>query len=174
MILLLILSTLLSLTAAVMASFGLMGLWGAPYVGTPTSIARRMIRLAEGKEGETLLDLGSGSGSILIVAAKEFGMRGIGYELNPFLRVITKLKARVHGVGDRIEVRSGNVFHINLPEAEVITLFLLPAMVESLRAKIIEQAGVETRIIARDFYLQNWPHYAEDGWLRAYRKSDVL
>lgn len=173
-VLLLTLSTVLTLIGAAIASFGLTGLWGAPYVGTPERIARRMVKLANGKPGETLMDLGSGAGAILIVAAREFGMKAIGYELNPLLRLATRIKARWYGVGDLVEVRSGNLFHVDLPPAEVITLFLLEPAIARLRPKLIAQISLNTRVVARDFHLQNWPHYAEDGWLRAYRKSDVL
>lgn len=173
-ILLLILVTVLTIVAVVIASFGVTAIFGAPFVGTPSAIVRRMLILAEAREGETVVDLGSGSGSILIVAAKEFGMQAIGYEINPFLRLITRIKARWHGVADRVEVRSGNIFSVELPPVEIITLFLLEPAVERLKPRLIEQLPSTTRIVARDFHLRNWPHYAEDGWLRVYRKTDVL
>ena len=172
--LLIILSTILTIVGAVIASFGVTSLWGAPFVGTPARIVRRMIKLADGKPGEVILDLGSGSGAILIVAAKEFGMKAVGYEINPFLRVITRVKARWHGVEERVEVRAGNLFHVDLPKVDVVTLFLLEPAVVRLRSRLIEQISDQTRVVARDFHLPNWPHYKEDGWLRVYRKSDVI
>lgn len=173
-ILLLILSTLLTLVSVVIASFGVTIFWGAPYVGTPKAIVRRMIKLADGKPGDTILDLGSGSGAILIVAAKEFGMKAIGYEINPFLRLVTRIRARLYGVTDRVEVRRGNIFFVDLPAVDVVTLFLLPAMVERLKPKLLAELDGQTRIIARDFHLQGWAPYAKDGWLHAYRTKDVL
>ncbi|MEK7105223.1 MAG: SAM-dependent methyltransferase [Patescibacteria group bacterium] len=171
---LLVLAGTLAAIGLVIASFGVTALWGAPFVGTPATIVRRMLVLAEAKAGETVMDLGSGTGAILILAAKEFQMKAIGYEINPFLRVITRLKAWHAGVADRVEVRGGNIVGITLPEAEVVTLFLLEPLVERLRPKLIAELPETTRIIARDFHLKHWPHYAEDGWLRAYRKQDVL
>lgn len=171
---LLVLASVLALIGVVIASFGVTALWGAPFVGTPAPIVRRMIKLADAKAGETLMDLGSGTGAILIVAAREFGMRAIGYELNPFLRIITRVKARWYGVADQVEVRSGNIFSIPLPAVDVVTLFLLEPAVARLKPKLIAELPSNVRIIARDFHLQDWHHYKQDGWLRAYRKGDVL
>lgn len=169
-----VVAIILAAMAFVIASFGMMAMWGAPFVGTPKPIVRRMLILAGAKPGETLMDLGSGAGSILIVAAKEFGMKAIGYELNPFLRWITKFQAWRYGVSDRVEVRSNNVFSIVLPSVDIVTLFLLPAMVARLKPALQKSLTDQTRVIARDFHFQDWPHFAEDGWLRAYRKEDVL
>ncbi len=172
--LLLIVAGLLALISLIIASFGLGVLWGAPYVGTPKSIVRRMIRLADGKAGETLVDLGSGTGSVLIVAAKEFGMQSIGYEINPFLRIVTRVRARLAGVADRVDVRSGNLFFVSLPPADVVTLFLLPAMIERLKPKLLTELPKGCRVVARDFPFTDWIPFAEDGWLKAYHPEDVL
>lgn len=173
-VILLIVAAGLLAIALFMASFGLGAFWGAPYVGTPARIVRRMLRLAEVMEGETLVDLGSGAGNILIVAAREFGLRAIGYELNPLLRILTCIKARLAGVSDRVEVRSGNLLRVPLPQADVFTVFLLPSLIERLKPKLQAELDGSTRVVARDFPFKDWPHFAEDGYLRAYRIKDVL
>lgn len=164
----------LLVVSVVIASFGVSGLWGAPYVGTPTGIVRRMIILGGGKHGETLLDLGSGAGNVLIVAAKEFGMRAVGYEINPILRIITRWRARYYGVSELVEVRGGSVTKVTLPPAELVTVYLLPALVERLKPKLVAELPGAARLVVRDFHPSDWTPSGEDGWLKMYRMEDVL
>lgn len=143
---------LLTLLSYVIASFGLSFLFGAPYVGTPKSIARTMLKAADVKKGETLVDLGSGSGTILLIAVLEFGAeKAIGYEINPFLVWITRFRARVAGIEDKVEIRRANFFKDPLPQVDVVALYLLNETLGKLRKPLAVSQAPETRIVSRGF-----------------------
>lgn len=153
LILFLFLILIIMLVASyVIASFGLTFLVGAPFVGTPKPVGREMLTFAKFKPGETFVDLGSGSGTLLILAVKEFGAKkAIGYEINPTLALWTKIKARLAGVGGKVEVRTANFFKSNIEPADVVGLFLLDPTMDKLLAHMQDQLPSGTRIVSRGF-----------------------
>ena len=152
LILFLFLLLIIMLVASyIIASFGLTFLFGAPFVGTPKSVAREMLQFADLKPGETFVDLGSGAGSLLILAAKEFGAKAIGYEINPTLVLWTRIKARFAGVSDRVEVRTANFFKSKIEQADVVGLFLLDPTMDKLLVHLKDQMPSGTRVVSRGF-----------------------
>lgn len=137
------------------ASFGLTAFFGAPYVGTPKSIAREMLRFAALSPGETFTDLGSGSGTLVILAAQEFGARrAVGYDINPLLIWISRLRARFAGVSDRVEFRRANFFRAPLESTDVLSLYLLPGTVDKIQTRIRAEFSPQTRVVSRGFPLR--------------------
>lgn len=151
-----------------LATFGLTFVFGAPWVPTPKEKVRRMMQLAEAKPGETMMDLGSGDGSVLIIAAKEFGMNAIGYEINPVLRLYAKIWARLVGVGDKVSVRRGNFFTIDLPKTDIVSFYLLDTTIKKLEPRLTRDLPKGTRVVSRDFQIWAWPEWKTDGTLYAY------
>lgn len=128
---------------------------GVPYVPTGKKAAQRMFELAELKAGETVVDLGSGDGSLLIVAARDFGAKAIGYEFNPWLCLIARLRIRLAGVSDQVEIRRANFFKADLPQADVIACYLLNDVQKKLEPRLIEFYPTGTRLISHGFSSPN-------------------
>lgn len=139
-----------------LASFGVTTLFGAPYVGTSKETGMEMLRLAALQNGEVFVDLGSGSGTLLLLAVKEFGAKkAIGYEINPFLVWITRVRARMHGVHRQVEVRRANIFKTTFPKMDVLGLYLLSPAMERLLPLMKAQNMKNVRIVSRGFTFQN-------------------
>ena len=126
-----------------------------PYVQTPMEIVERMLRMAEVKKGDYVIDLGSGDGRIIIEAAKR-GARGLGVDLDPNLVKHATENARQAGVGEltRFEVR--DIFETDLTGASVVAFYLLPDFNAKLMPKLLNlKPG--TRIISHDGGIGDWP-----------------
>src|SRR5882724_7976645 len=95
-----------------------------PYVQTPTDVVTEMLKLAGVKADDVVYDLGSGDGRIVIAAARDFGARGVGIEIDPGLVAYSTELARKAGVGDRVTFRSDDLFDANLSDATVVTLYV--------------------------------------------------
>jgi len=97
----------------------------APFVASPMSVVRKMLEYAEVKPGETVYDLGCGDGRIVIMAAQEFGARGVGVDLNPRLVKETRAKVEALGLGGRVRIINGDLFDVDVsqlrPGARVVT-----------------------------------------------------
>jgi tRNA1(Val) A37 N6-methylase TrmN6 len=99
---------------------------GAPYVPTTPAIVQTMCELAELKPGQRVIDLGCGDGVILIKAAKRYGAEGIGVELSPMVALLAKIRTRLAGMQDHVKIVRGNMFDVELPEVDVVMMYLLP------------------------------------------------
>ena len=128
----------------------------APYVPTTRSVVREMLRVADVSEGDVVYDLGSGDGRIPIMAAKEFGARGVGIEIDPDLVEKARTKAKMAGVADRVEFRRGDLFKTDLSDATVVTLYLWPEINVKLRPKLLRQLDPGDRIVSHDFRMGDW------------------
>jgi SAM-dependent methyltransferase len=128
----------------------------APYVPTPQEVVDEMLKLAEVQKGDTIYDLGSGDGRIPITAAKEYGARGVGIELDPKLVQAATANAKQAGVSDLVEFRQQDLFKANFSDATVLTLYLFPDMNAKLRTQMLKQLKPGTRIVAHDFAIEGW------------------
>jgi SAM-dependent methyltransferase len=126
-----------------------------PFVVTPDNVTREMLKLAGVKPGDYVIDLGSGDGRIVIVAAKQFGARGLGVEIVPELVARSRDNARRAGVADRVEFRVQDLFATDLSKATVITMYLLPEVNLQLRPVLLSlEPG--TRIVSHDWDMGEW------------------
>ncbi|MEX0270079.1 cyclopropane-fatty-acyl-phospholipid synthase family protein [Leptolyngbyaceae cyanobacterium UHCC 1019] len=126
-----------------------------PYVPTPQAVVDRMLSLANVKQGDRLYDLGSGDGRIVITAAKKFGTRGVGVDLNPERVKEANENARRAGVTDLVEFRQQDLFQTDFNDATVVTLYLLPNINLKLRPKL-QQLKPGTRIVSHAFDMGDW------------------
>ena len=128
-----------------------------PYVPTPRAIVDEMLKLAEIRPGDVVYDLGSGDGRLVISAAKRFGARGVGIELQTELVEMARIGAQHEGVADRVKFVQGDLFEADIGEASVVTLYLLPRFVTRLVPKLRAELRPGTRIVSHDYPLSPWP-----------------
>ena len=126
-----------------------------PFVPTPQVVVDEMLRLARVGAQDYVIDLGSGDGRIPITAAKKFGARGLGVDLDPDLHAQSEEGARQAGVEARVKFLNQDLFKTDISEATVITMYLLPGVVKRLRPRLLElKPG--TRIVSHDFDMEDW------------------
>jgi len=126
-----------------------------PYVPTPQVVVDRMLQMAKITPQDYVIDLGSGDGRIVVTAAKKYGARGFGVDLNPLRIKEAVANAAAAGVSDRAAFYQRNLFETDLSQATVITMYLLPRVNLGLRPKLLElKAG--TRIVSHDFSMDDW------------------
>ena len=126
-----------------------------PFVPTPQVTVDEMLRLAGVGPQDFVLDLGSGDGRIVITAARKFGARGTGVDLDYHLVIQSEESARQAGVEDRVKFLQQDLFKTDLGQATVITMYLLPAVTRKLVPSLLNlKPG--TRIVSHDFDLGDW------------------
>jgi hypothetical protein len=131
------------------------GVGDVVYVPTPQVAVDEMLKMAKVTANDFVIDLGSGDGRIVITAAKKFGARGLGVDLDKVLLKRAFEGAKREGVADRVQFVEQNLFETDLSRASVITTYLLPEMNEKLRPKILAlKPG--TRVVAHDYDMGEW------------------
>ena len=126
-----------------------------PYVPTPQEVVERMLEIAKVGPHDYLIDLGSGDGRIVVTAARKYGTRGFGVDLNPERIRESNENARRAGVTDKVAFYQRDLFETSLGDATVITLYLLPQVNIELRPKLLElKPG--TRLVSHDFDMGDW------------------
>lgn len=142
---------------AVLAAAGTRAQWPeeVPYVTTPDNVTIEMLQLAGVGADDHLIDLGSGDGRIVIVAARRYGARGLGIEIDPNLVRRSRENARRAGVAARAEFREQDLFATDLSAATVVTLYLLPEVNLQLRPRLLALAP-GTRIVSHDWDMGDW------------------
>jgi methyltransferase family protein len=133
-----------------------------PYVPTPQVVVDRMLELARPEAGETVIDLGSGDGRIMIEAASKYGARGFGVEIDPMLVERSNENARLAGVADRVKFLQQDLFKTDFHEANVLTLYLLPDVNLALRPKILAELKPGARVVSHDYGMGDWRPDAEE------------
>jgi 2-polyprenyl-3-methyl-5-hydroxy-6-metoxy-1,4-benzoquinol methylase len=133
------------------------------YVPTPPEVVDKMLRMAAVKEGDVLYDLGSGDGRIVITAAKQHKVRGVGIDIDPQRIREAEENARAAGVTDLVRFSNEDLFQANISEATVVTLYLLESLNEKLRPKLLRDLKPGTRIVSHAFRMGDWePERSDD------------
>jgi SAM-dependent methyltransferase len=127
-----------------------------PYVPTPEPVVSAMLKLAQVKRGDVLYDLGSGDGRIVIAAAKRYGVRGTGVDIDPRRIAEANANARKAGVAKLVRFLNEDLFAIDFSEATVVTLYLLPRINLQLRPKLLAELRPGTRIVSHGFDMGDW------------------
>ncbi|HEY0822457.1 MAG TPA: methyltransferase domain-containing protein [Ramlibacter sp.] len=126
-----------------------------PFITSPDNVTLEMLRLADVGPGDHVIDLGSGDGRIVILAARRFGATGLGVEIDPRLVRESQKNAREAGVADRVQFREQDLFHTDLSRASVVTMYLLPEVNLQLRPSVLAlRPG--TRIVSHDWDMGDW------------------
>jgi SAM-dependent methyltransferase len=127
-----------------------------PFVPTPPEVIDRMLELAEVKTGDVVYDVGSGDGRIVIQAAKKYGVRAVGIEIDRELVEISQATAKAEGVEHLVNFRREDALTADLAEATVVTLYMMPEFNAKLRPKL-EKLKPGARIVSHDFGIEGWP-----------------
>lgn len=127
-----------------------------PYVPTHESLVEEMLTMAAVGKDDVLYDLGSGDGRIVITAARKFGTRGVGYDLDPERIREARDNARRAGVAGVVRFDQQDLFTANIGEATVVTMYLLPDVNMKLRPKLLSELRPGTRIVSHNYDLGDW------------------
>lgn len=127
-----------------------------PYLPSTRLNVDEMLRLAKVAPGDVVYDLGSGDGRVVIAAARDWGARGVGIELDGKLVAQSRELARSEGVADRVTFREGDVLKADIRDATVVTMYLLTSLVERLKPKLLDDLKPGTRIVAHDYGFTDW------------------
>lgn len=138
-------------------SHGLFGVADlAPFVPTPMAVVERMLELGEVDKNDILFDLGCGDGRIVITAAKRFGTRGVGIDIDPQRIEESRRAAKEEGVEALVEFRLQDVMKADIREATVVTLYLLPESNALLRPLLEEQLRPGTPVVSHNYSIPGW------------------
>jgi len=128
----------------------------APFVPSPNSVVEYMLKLADLKAGEVLFDMGSGDGRTVIMAAKIFGARGVGIELREDLAKKAMGNIHENNLEDRVTIVNGDMFNVNLTEADVVYLYLTTSANEKIRPKLDSDLKKGARVVSHDYEIIGW------------------
>jgi precorrin-6B methylase 2 len=127
-----------------------------------------MLRLAGVSAGDTLYDLGSGDGRVLIEAALTTGARCVGIEIDPLRCAVATLRIRAHGLGDRIRIVRGNLFDADISEADVVLCYLQQWSNDLLQEKLLAELPPHARVVTNRWGFEGLEPLAAWGRLRLY------
>jgi|SRR5688572_6990682 len=127
-----------------------------PFVTTPDEVVERMLELAGTAAGDVVVDLGSGDGRIVIAAAQKFGARGVGIEIDARLVARSRDNARLANVAERVAFVRGDVLLADISQASVVTIYLLPQLIDRLQPRLLHELQPGTRIVSHAFAMTGW------------------
>jgi tRNA G37 N-methylase Trm5 len=144
-----------------MALMALMSATGAQqpdvvFVPTPQEVVDKMLEIANVGKGDVLYDLGSGDGRIPVTAAKRFGIRAVGIDVDPRRIEEANENARKNGVTKLVTFKQEDLFKTRFGDASVVTLYLLPDLNVKLRPRLLAELKPGTRIVSHQFDMGTW------------------
>lgn len=128
----------------------------APFVPTPMEVVERMLELAQVTKDDVVYDLGCGDGRIVIMAAKKYGAKGVGVDIDPEMVKESKENARKERVEDKVTILLQDAFETDLSNATVVTLYLLTESNLKLRPKLFGELKPGARVVSHDFGMGDW------------------
>ena len=127
-----------------------------PYVPTTEQAVEAMLELAKVTRNDVVYDLGCGDGRIVITAAKKYGARGVGIDINPERIAEARANAKKAGVEHLVKFIEQDLFEADIREASVVTLFLLSSVNLKLRPKLLADLKPGTRVVSNTFDMGDW------------------
>jgi predicted RNA methylase len=127
-----------------------------PFVRSTPEVIERMLELARVKPGDVIYDIGSGDGAIIIYAAKKYGVRSVGIEIDQGLVERARSNAYVEKVQQQVEFRAQDAFTVDISPATVVTLYMLPEFNAKLRPIMDRQLKPGTRVVSHDYAIAGW------------------
>ncbi|ABM80145.1 50S ribosomal protein L11 methyltransferase [Hyperthermus butylicus] len=129
----------------------------APWIPTPVSVVYAALEAAWAGPCDVVYDLGSGDGRVVVIAARDFCVeKAVGVEIDPALVEVSKAKARMEGVADRVEIIEDSFFNVSLRGATLVFLYLYKSINEQLRPKLEEELEPGARVVTIDFPVPGW------------------
>jgi len=126
------------------------------FVPTPPEVVDAMLKLANVTKNDVVYDLGCGDGRIVVAAARDFGARGVGIDIDPQRVSEAKENVAKAGLGNRVTIRNEDLFEADIHEATVITLYLLTSLNEKLKPKLWRDLKPGTRVVSQTFDMGDW------------------
>jgi ribosomal protein L11 methylase PrmA len=126
------------------------------FVPTPQEVVDKMLEMAKVGKGDVLYDLGSGDGRIPVTAAKRFGIRAVGIDIDPQRIAEANENARKNGVANLVQFKREDLFKTKFGDATVVTLYLLPDLNVKLRPRLLAELKPGTRIVSHQFGIGEW------------------
>jgi SAM-dependent methyltransferase len=126
------------------------------FVPTPQYVVDELLEIAGTNKNDIIYDLGCGDGRFIITAAKKYGARGVGIDIDPQLVRESQMNARSAGVADRVKFIEADLFKTDVSQATIVALYLLPELNLRLRPKLFEELKPGTRIVSHDFDMGDW------------------
>ena len=126
------------------------------YVPTPEEVVEAMLQVAGVSGSDVIYDLGCGDGRIPVTAAKKYGARGVGIDIDPQRIKEANENVQKNGVADKVKILQADLFETNLSEATVVTLYLLPSLNQKLRPKLMKELKPGTRVVSHAFDMGDW------------------
>jgi SAM-dependent methyltransferase len=127
-----------------------------PYVPTHERIVTEMLKIATVGKNDVLYDLGCGDGRIPVTAAKRFGTRGVGVDIDPQRVLEARANAVREGVADRVKFFQQDLFDTDIKDATVVTLYLLPDINLRLRPRLLSDLKPGTRVVSHNYDMGDW------------------
>jgi Methyltransferase domain len=127
-----------------------------PFVPTPPVVVEAMLKLAGVGPEDYVIDLGSGDGRIVIAAARQYGARGLGVEIDPALVGEARREARRQGVDGRVEFKMDDLLQLSISRATVVTMYLYPRLMLAMRPRLITELKPGARIVSHEFTMEGW------------------
>jgi len=137
----------------------------APFVRTPQDVVDRMLALAQVTKADTVYDLGCGDGRIVITAAKKYGARGVGVDIDPQRIAEANANAKAAGVESLVQFKLEDARTVDLHPATVVTLYLLSASNLKLRPKLSTELKPGSRIVSHQFTMGDWEPTKKDAFV---------
>jgi 16S rRNA A1518/A1519 N6-dimethyltransferase RsmA/KsgA/DIM1 with predicted DNA glycosylase/AP lyase activity len=128
----------------------------APYIPTPQVIVDKMLQAARVKPGQTVYDLGSGDGRIVITAAQKYGAHAVGVELSPDLCRSATARVKALGLADKVRIINDNLLNVDLSPADVVTIYLLTSSNDRLKPNLEKYLKPGARVVSNDFEIRGW------------------
>jgi SAM-dependent methyltransferase len=126
------------------------------FVATPPEVVDAMLTAARVTSADVVYDLGSGDGRIVITAAKKYGARGVGIEINPQLVAESTASARAAGVSHLVQFIQGDLFTADFGNATVVTLYLGPSLNERIKPRLLRELRPGTRVVSHVYDMLGW------------------
>jgi ribosomal protein L11 methylase PrmA len=126
------------------------------YVPTPEAVVEAMLQVANVSKNDIVYDLGCGDGRIPVTAARKYGARGVGIDIDPQRIKEANENVAKNNVGDRVKIVQGDLFEQDLSQATVVTLYLLPSLNVKLMPKLMKELKPGTRVVSHAFDMGDW------------------
>lgn len=126
------------------------------YVPTPQEVVDAMLEVAKVGPNDLVYDLGCGDGRIVVTAAKKYGARGVGIDIDPQRIKEATENVAAAGVGSKVEIREADLFETDLSRANVVTIYLLSSLNLKLRPKLWQELKVGSRVVSHAFNMGDW------------------
>jgi len=146
----------------------------APFDPTPQEVVDRMLRLAAVKPGDLLYDLGAGDGRVAIAAAKKYGIKAVGFEIDPGLVKLARENVRKQGVQHLVEIRQQDFLTADLSQPSVVTLYLSYDGNMTVRPRLMSQLKTGARVVSYTFDMAEWQPKASENYRDAAGNSHMI